>query len=259
MKTVLALAQVVIKELYRRKDFYVVFVLTILIGVVMALAGLLKERETIVQDLKEVCLLLIWISSLLMAVGMTARQMPAERDSRTIFPLLAKPVTRAQVVVGKFLGCWLAMGIALLVFYFCLGLVSASQEHQWPVLLELQALWLQWVFLAIVIALVLLGSLLISAPSSNATLCLLLVVGVLLMGRYLGNIALEYREPLRSTIYSLYFLLPHLDWMDVRQEVVKNQGLIDWADFVLTTIYGGLYTAMFLFAAWLSFRRKALN
>ncbi len=137
--------------------------------------------------------------------------------------------------------------------------MSASQEHQWPVLLELQALWLQWVFLAIVIALVLLGSLLISAPSSNATLCLLLVVGVLLMGRYLGNIALEYREPLRSTIYSLYFLLPHLDWMDVRQEVVKNQGLIDWADFVLTTIYGGLYTAMFLFAAWLSFRRKALN
>ena len=57
-----------------------------------------------------------------MAVGTTARQIPAERENRTIFPLLAKPVTRAQVVAGKFLGCWLACGMALVVFYLFLRL-----------------------------------------------------------------------------------------------------------------------------------------
>jgi len=30
--------------------------------------------------------------------------------------LLAKPVTRGQVIVGKFAGCWLACGLALMVF-----------------------------------------------------------------------------------------------------------------------------------------------
>ena len=40
-----------------------------------------------------------------------ARQIPAERENRTIFPLLAKPVTRGQVIAWKFLGCWLAAGI----------------------------------------------------------------------------------------------------------------------------------------------------
>ena len=60
--------------------------------------------------LKDVCLLLIWISSLVIAITTTARQIPAERESRTIFPLLAKPVRRGELIVGKFLGCWLACG-----------------------------------------------------------------------------------------------------------------------------------------------------
>ena len=39
MRTILALSQVVIKELYRRKDFYVLFILTILITLLMASAN----------------------------------------------------------------------------------------------------------------------------------------------------------------------------------------------------------------------------
>ena len=64
----------------------------------------------IVRYLKEICLLLIWISSLVIAITTAARQIPVERENRTIFPLLAKPVTRTQLLVGKFLGCWLACG-----------------------------------------------------------------------------------------------------------------------------------------------------
>src|SRR6267142_1031302 len=157
MTTISALARVVLKELYRRKDFYVLFILTALVTLLMVLANLFDDNK-IVAYVKEVCLLLIWISALAMAVGTTARQIPAERENRTIFPLLAKPVTRAHVVLGKFLGCWLACGMALAVFYFFLGVISASREHQWPVLNYFQALWLQWMFLAVVIAMVLWGS-----------------------------------------------------------------------------------------------------
>src|SRR5437016_14045411 len=98
MNIVFALASVVIKELYRRKDFYVLFVLTALITV---MAGSVKffNDQHIVRYLKEICLLLIWISALVIAIATTARQLPAERENRTIFPLLAKPVTRAQVIL----------------------------------------------------------------------------------------------------------------------------------------------------------------
>src|SRR5205085_6378203 len=147
MNTVTALAGVVIKELYRRKDFYVLFVLTALITLLMGSVRFFND-DKIVRYIKEICLLLIWVSGLVIAIGTTARQLPAERENRTIFPLLAKPVTRGQVVLGKFAGCWLACGLALAVFYIFFAVVSGSREHYWPVLQLLQALWLQWVMLA---------------------------------------------------------------------------------------------------------------
>ena len=101
MNNVLALAGVVIKELYRRKDFYVLFVLTAVITLMLGSVKFFND-DRIVRFLKDACLLLIWISSLVIAITTTARQIPEERESRTIFPLLAKPVSRAELIMGKF-------------------------------------------------------------------------------------------------------------------------------------------------------------
>src|SRR5881397_1871412 len=116
MNTILAISGIVIKELYRRKDFYVLFVLTAVITLMLGSVRFFDDPK-IVRYLKEIVLLLIWVSALIIAITTTARQIPAERENRTIFPLLAKPVTRGQVIVGKYLGCWLACGLALVVFY----------------------------------------------------------------------------------------------------------------------------------------------
>src|SRR5205814_3675166 len=130
MNNALAVASVVVKELYRRKDFYVLFVLTAVITLLMGSLNFFND-DKIVRYLKEICLLLIWVSLLAIAVGTSARQIPAERENRTIFPLLAKPITRGQFVAGKFLGCWLACGVALTMFYGFFGVISASREHHW--------------------------------------------------------------------------------------------------------------------------------
>src|SRR3974390_3268890 len=133
MNTAFALAGVVIKELYRRKDFYVLFIMTAIITLVMGSVTFFHDAK-IARYLKEICLLLIWVSSLVIAIGTTARQLPAEREHRTIFPLLAKPVSREQVVLGKFAGCWFACGLALIVFYLFFGLISGTREDHWPLL-----------------------------------------------------------------------------------------------------------------------------
>src|SRR5271156_3659393 len=144
MNNIFALAGVVIKELYRRKDFYVLFVLTALLTLVACMVNFFQD-EKIVRIVKDACLLLIWISALVIAIVTAARQIPAEREARTIFPLLAKPVGRGEFIVGKFLGCWLACGLCLLVFYFFFGIISASREHPLPFLSYFQALWLHWI------------------------------------------------------------------------------------------------------------------
>ncbi len=258
MNTVLALSGVVVKELYRRKDFYVLFVLTALITLVMGSISFFNDPK-IARYLKEICLLLIWISALVIAIATTARQIPAERENRTIFPLLAKPVTRAHVVVGKFLGCWFACGIALVVFYIFFGIVSGARENHWPVAQFVQAAWLQWIMLGVVVALVLLGSVIFAAPSSNSTIIFIVVLGILLLGRHLNQVAVQQSEPMRTLIYAVYFVIPHLEWYDIRDFVVYNQALIGWANIVLATLYGVIYTTALLFGTWLVFRRKALN
>jgi len=258
MKTILAIASVVIMELYRRKDFYVLFVLTAVITLVMGSVSFFNDTR-MVRYVKDIALLLIWVSALVIAIATTARQIPAERENRTIFPLLAKPVTRWQVILGKFAGCWLACGMALIVLYLFFVVVSGTREHHWPLLNYCQALWLQWVMLGVVVAFVLLGSVVFSSTASNATISFIVVLGILFLGRYLNQVALQQTEPVKTLVYGLYFLIPHLEWYDVRDRLIYDQNLVGWVDCWLATLYAILYMAVFLLGAWLVFRRKPLN
>jgi ABC-type transport system involved in multi-copper enzyme maturation permease subunit len=248
----------VIKELYRRKDFYVLFVMTALITLLLGSMTLFNDPN-IVRYVKEICLLLIWISALVISIMTAARQIPAERENRTIFPLLAKPVTRAHVIVGKFLGCWLATGLALLIFYLFFSVIAGTREHSWPLLSYFQALWLHWALAGIVIALTLFGSVIFSAPSANSTIIFIIALGILFVGRHLNKVATSLPEPAGTIVSVFYFLIPHFEFFDLRELIVHDWGTIAWKAFGLATLYGLAYTALFLFAAWLGFRRKALN
>jgi ABC-type transport system involved in multi-copper enzyme maturation permease subunit len=258
MNTIVALAHVVIKELYRRKDFYVLFVLTAVITLLMGAVRFFDDPK-IVRDLKAICLSLVWISALIIAITTAARQIPAERENRTIFPLLAKPVTRGQVIAGKFLGSWLASGAALFIFYLFFGILSGAHENRWPVLSYFQAFWLQWLMLAVVIALTLLGSVLFSAPSANVTICFIVVLGILFLGGHLNQVALHQEEPFSTVTYTLYFLIPHLEWFDIHKFIVFNWPLVPWRYCLLATLYAAGYVALLLFGSWLVFRRKPLT
>lgn len=259
MNKIFAVAGVVIKELYRRKDFYVLFILTIIICLIMGSINIFNDKQ-IIRYLKELCLLMIWVSSLIIAITTTARQIPAEREQRTLLPLLAKPLSRTQLIVGKFLGCWVVCGLALLCFYAFFGVLAASREHQWPLLNYLQAALLHWIALGVVIALSLLGSLVFAAPSSNSTICFALVAAIMCLGRYLDQIALSLHEPGRSIVYAIYFAIPHLEIpFDMRNLIIHDWPLIDWSFVWLGSLYLLAYIAVFLVAACLIFRRKAIN
>ena len=258
LRNIQAIAGLVIKELYRRKDFYVIFILTALITLALGSVNFFGEENT-ARYLKEICLLLIWIAGLVIAITTTARQIPAEREQRTVFPLLAKPVTRHHLVLGKFLGCWLACGLALLVFYVFFGVISGAREHQWPVGAYFQALTLHWFMLGVVIAMTLLGSIVFAAPSSTNTITLLVTVGILLLGRHLNKLALQLSEPSQTIVYAIYFAIPHLELFDVRDLIIHNWGTISWLVWLEALSYAMVYAAIFLMAACLLFRRKALN
>jgi ABC-type transport system involved in multi-copper enzyme maturation permease subunit len=252
-----AIGSIVIKELYRRKDFYVLFILTVLITGMAGSANFFND-DRIVRYLKELSLSLIWLASVIIAITTAARQIPAERESRTIFPLLAKPVTRADVMVGKFAGCWLACGLALVVFYFFFAVVVAARGSSLHPGTCFEAAWLHWMMLGVVVAMTLLGSLVFSSVPANATISLVVVAGLVLLGLHLRQVSVTQPEPVRSLLLALYYGAPQLGFFDTRERLIHNWSL-EWGPVVLATLYAWVYTAFFLLAAWLAFRRRALN
>lgn len=258
MKKTCAISAVVLLEMYRRKDFYVLLIIIVLITGGLG-SVIFFHDPNVFRYLKDICLFLIWASSLFIAIGAAARQIPAEREARTIFPLMAKPVSRAQILLGKFLGCWLACGIALVVFYAFFGCVVAAREHTWPWISYLQAWSLHWMALAIIIALTLLGSLIFTAVSSNVTITFIAVAFIFILGRHLHEVALRMGEVSGLLLTSLYYIIPHLELFDIRDLIVQDWPPIPWGIWFLAIVYGAVYTALLLFAGWLAFRKKVLQ
>lgn len=258
MNTVFAIASVVIKELYRRKDFYVLFVLSALITVGAGSINFFKDLAMI-RYVKDICLLLIWLSTLVIAVITAARQIPSEKENRTIFPLLAKPVSRVQFIVGKFLGCWLAVGLAVLVFYVFFIIVTAAKGGDFQLAAYAKTVVLHWLMLGMVIAMTLFGSVVFAAVSSNTTICLVAIIGILFVGEHLSKIAIRQPEPMKTITYSVYYAIPHLEIYDVRNLVVNNKPMPGLLACGIATIYAGAYVSLFLFSTWFVFRRQRLN
>ena len=253
-----AVAGVVIKELYRRKDFYVLFILTALISLVLGSVNFFGD-DKIVRYLKEICLLFIWVASMVIAITTTARQIPAERENRTLFPLLAKPISRNQLIFGKFLGCWMAVGLSLVCFYLFFGVLCGVKEQAWPMMSYLQAMTLHWLMLGVVVAMTLLGSVVFAAPSSNSTIIFVVSLGILFIGRHLNKVAMGLPEPSGSLVYAVYFAIPHLELFDVRDLIIHGWELIPWSVFAGAVAYAVAYGALFLALACWRFRRQSVN
>lgn len=255
---IFALAEVSIKEMYRRKDFYVVLILTVLLTLAMGSINFFNDPN-IAGYLKEFCLLLIWVFALVIAITSAARQIPSEIDSCTIFPLLAKPVTRSEVLLGKALGCWTATGIALVVFYFIFTLLTFSREHTLHFSTYFQLFLAHWFMLGIVMAMTFAGSVIFTAPSSNTTICFVVVIGIMFVGRHLNKLAIGMDEPARTIVQIIYYSIPHIELFDLRALAVHNYEPAPWGKFLLLLLYGVFYSALFTTIGCTVFNKKRLR
>jgi len=67
---------------------------------------------------------------------------------------------------------------------------------------------MHWVMLGIIVSMVLCGSLIFTAPSSNATINIVIIVGILMLGRHLGKLALHISEPMQNVTLAIFYAMP---------------------------------------------------
>ena len=116
MRTILCLAGGMVKELLRKKDFYVLFILMIVLLVFLSLQTFF-DVEGISRYIRDLGYTLVMLFSFIIAVTFCAKQLPSEIASGTIYPLLAKPVSRFKVVLGKFCGGFIVSAVSFTLFY----------------------------------------------------------------------------------------------------------------------------------------------
>ncbi|MCD6384183.1 ABC transporter permease subunit [Candidatus Sumerlaeota bacterium] len=255
MRAIWLIAKSTILETLRRKDIYVVLILAV---VIIGTAGMFNffGIHGLQKFLKDISLSVINILVIIIAIVITARQLPAEFEQRTIYPMLAKPIGRIHFLLGKFLGVLIMSVFTLCSFgiIFLIVLAIAGASTGW---IALQAFYARFLSLCVICSLTLCLSLFLT-HSANVTVMLLFCLGASMFSRTIILVHNKVDIFTRHILELLYFILPHLDLFDMSKLVVHN-----WAPRPLwvlgaLTLYGGFYTFIFLTIAHLRFKRRML-
>lgn len=115
-------------ELARLKVFYVPLLFAlVLIGSSVFMAQLSFQQEF--QVLKDVALGSMNIFTSLLAIVATARLIPQDIEDRTIYTILAKPVSRFEYLLGKLAGILLLLAISLIIMSALFFIVLTVREQ----------------------------------------------------------------------------------------------------------------------------------
>lgn len=257
MNTVWVLARIVWLEMLRRKDIYVLFILlaALLIGMIALDVFGLGQVTGYVKDMG---LLSAWLLGWILAINTSVRQLPQEESRGTIFPLLAKPVTRLELIAGKWLGASVVVAGATISFYLATWLVVALKGGGFNFATLVQAVILHIAALGIVVAIGLALSTRLNADAATATAYVLTGAAFLIVPR-VPSLLVTSKGLEGTALFVLYYLLPHFELFDERRRLVHDWGPAPWTSMAAVLVYGLLVTAMFLLLAWIGYRRRRFS
>ncbi|MCL4845530.1 MAG: ABC transporter permease [Acidobacteria bacterium] len=255
----------VFRESVRDKVLYnLVFFAILLIAASLLLGQLTAGQE--VKIIKDLGLAATSLFGLFIAVFIGIGLVSKEVERRSVYALLAKPITRSQFVVAKYLGLVLTLAVNVAVMAVALGLVllymdrttSDAVRSVWeapaldPALLI--AIFLIFVELALITGLAIFFST-FSSPLLSAAL----TFGLYVVGHFNADLR-NFEQVVDSAVVAwiarvLYYVLPNLSPFDVKAQVVHGQAVA--LGYVgLTTAYGVAYIGVLLVAAvWIFSRR----
>lgn len=265
MRAVRAVAFNVFKESVRDRVPYNLVLFAVLLIAASYLLGQLTAGQD-VKIIKDLGLAATSVFGLFIAIFIGIGLVSKEVERRSIYALLAKPISRPQFIAGKYAGLVLTLAVNVAVMtvamYAVLGYMtwmeSPDFKASWdapgtdPALLK--ALLLIFVELMLVTAIALFFST-FSSPILSAAL----TFGLYIAGSFNRDLRnFEQVVDSRAAAWlarGLYHVLPDLSAFDVKTQVVH--GLPVTAGYIGATVaYGGAYIAALLLAATIIFSRR---
>jgi ABC-type transport system involved in multi-copper enzyme maturation permease subunit len=270
MRTVVlrAVALSVFRESIRDRVFYNL----LLFAVLLVGAAVLVGQMTAGQDLKiikDLGLAATSLFGLFISVFVGIGLVWKEVERRSVYSLLAKPVRRFELVMGKYLGLAFTLLVNVAVMAVVLYLLLAYMH--WTSSPALRAAWdapatdpaLLKAFLLIYVQLLLVTAIaLFFSTFAGPMVSMALTFGFYVIGHFNADLknfdAVVTSAPLVWLLRALYYLLPNLAPFDISAKVVHAQPVP--AGYLLMTIgYAAAYVALLLAASSYIFSRRDLK
>lgn len=252
-----AIAYIVWMETIRRKDVYV---LLILLGTLLVLLTSLPifGLGGVVQYVTDIGLLASWLFSVILVVAVSCRQLPQEETRGTIFSLLAKPVTRFEVIIGKWFGSWGIVSVAIIAFYLLVILILKVKGGNIYPAIWLQGFILHSCALAIIASLGIALSARLNYDAASTLVYIISTVSILLLPRIPELVATKSGLT-ADLLLILYNVLPHCEIFDLRRGIVHDFPSVANKWVLLCIGYGVFWIVVFLYLAWIAYRHKAFS
>jgi ABC-type transport system involved in multi-copper enzyme maturation permease subunit len=240
------------RESLRDKILYnLVLFAGLLIGLSVLLADLsITEHHKVIADMGLAAINLIGVI-IAMFVGISLVNKEIER--RTIYTIMARPISRTCFILGKYFGLALTLlvNVAIMMAVF---LVTLWLYHV-PIGQSLfQAVQLIFVEILVVTAIALFFS-----TFTSSTLSAIFTLGLYVIGHLTADlrsvVATSESGVVKAIVDSFYYLCPNLEMLNIKgQAAVGIPAAPEYV--VLASVYGLLYAGVLLTGACLVFQQR---
>jgi Cu-processing system permease protein len=252
-KRISAIATNVFREVMRDRILYL---LAFYAGAMLLANYLLPEIAAATEKkiLLDLTLAAMPVIGLIVSIFIGTGLVNKEIEKRTVFVLIAKPVSRAEFIIGKHFGLSAVLAVLITVMSaIAVGILYAAK-----IPFSLPNLLISSSFLLLQLSLISAIALLLGVFTSSI-LAMMLTFGIYLMGQLSQDIVkfgkLTKNPSIEAVTQAMYLVLPDLARLDLKNQAVYN--LIPSPQILVgSALYAILYIAFVLTIASLIFSRR---
>jgi ABC-type transport system involved in multi-copper enzyme maturation permease subunit len=240
------------RESLRDRILYnLLFFALLLIGFSVLLGDFtIAEQKKIVTDLGLAAINLVGvIIAIFVGIGLVSKEI----ERRTVYTIMARPISRGQFILGKYLGLALTLlvNVTIMLAVFFATLLMDQVPLHWGLF---QAVELIYVELLVVTALALFFS-----TFSSSAVSAMMTLGFYVIGHLTADLkgiaAKSASEVVKAVTTGLYYVCPNLEVLNIKGQAALG-GPVALSYQVLASGYGLMYSAILITAACAVFNRR---
>ncbi|MFQ3549087.1 MAG: ABC transporter permease subunit [Armatimonadota bacterium] len=253
MRKIIIIASMSVLENSRKHIFHVICLLMLAIIAGSTLLTILTEGVKI-KILKDLCMTSISFGGAMLAIALASGAIPQDVESRIIYPVIARPVTRNQYLLGKFFGVLVTVTIGILVMTAIFSALIFINQGTLDLFL-----FTAIAYLILQTAVIAGATIMISTFTSSAIAALIafliFITGTIKIG-YFGGLLNRMSDGFSKGILTIiYYMLPNLESFNLKDAFVHSEH-IPMIYLLQVGIYGILFTAFLLVVGSIVFSHK---